>query len=126
MNANQKGCYAEHHFASTAIKQGFNVSMPLLDSSPYDCIIEKNGALKKVQVKYLGVDRYKHRGNTQITLKRSGDPSYDKRLVDFFAIWSEEYLGFFIIKNLGQTSLRVSLNNKYKENFNNFDLFHNC
>jgi len=126
MNANQKGCYAEYHFASTAIKLGFNVSMPLLDSSPYDCMIEKNGVIKKVQIKYLGDKRYKHKGTTQITLKRSGDPSYDKKYVDFFAMWSEEYKGFFIIKNLGQTSIRVSINNKYKENFNNFDLFHNC
>ena len=60
MNGNQKGCFAEYHFATTAIKQGFNVSMPLLDSSMYDCILEKNGKLFKFQVKYLGAERYKH------------------------------------------------------------------
>tara|TARA_R110002167_G_scaffold344434_1_gene553913 strand:+ start:1587 stop:1961 length:375 start_codon:yes stop_codon:yes gene_type:complete len=122
MNANQKGCYAEYHFSATAMKNGFNVSMPLLDSSSYDCIIEKKGSLFKIQIKYLGENRYKHRGSTQITLKRTGEPSYDKKYVDYFALWSEEYKGFFIIKNLGQTSIRVSITNKYKENFNNFAL----
>tara|TARA_R110002153_G_scaffold171794_1_gene324648 strand:- start:6 stop:383 length:378 start_codon:yes stop_codon:yes gene_type:complete len=123
VNANQKGCYAEYHFAATAIKEGFNISMPLLDSSTYDCILEKGGDLFKLQIKYLGDKRYKHKGNTtQITLKRSGESTYDKKYVDFFALWSEEFKGFFIIKNLGQTSLRVSINNKYKENFNNFAL----
>jgi len=122
MNANQKGCYAEYHFSATAIKEGFNVSMPLLDSSSYDCILEKNGKLFKFQIKYLGANRYKHRGTTQITLKRSGESSYDKKYVDFFAMWSEEYQGFFIIKNTGQTSIRIAMHNKYKENFNNFAL----
>ena len=122
MNGNQKGCFAEYHFATTAIKQGFNVSMPLLDSSMYDCILEKNGKLFKFQVKYLGAERYKHGRSIQIVLKRTGTPTYDSKFVDFFALWSEEYNGFFILKNEGQKSLRLSLHNKYKENFNNFAL----
>ena len=111
MNGNQKGCFAEYHFATTAIKQGFNVSMPLLDSSMYDCILEKSGKLFKFQVKYLGAN-----------LKRTGHASYDRDFVDYFALWSEEYNGFFIIKNIGQKTLRLSLHNQYKENFNNFAL----
>ena len=122
MNGNQKGCFAEYHFATTAIKQGFNVSMPLLDSSMYDCILEKNGKLFKFQVKYLGAERYNHGRSIQIVLKRTGTPSYDSKFVDFFALWSEEFNGFFILKNEGQKSLRLSLHNKYKENFNNFAL----
>ena len=102
MNGNQKGCFAEYHFATTAIKQGFNVSMPLLDSSMYDCILEKNGKLFKFQVKYLGANRYKHGRSIQIVLKRTGTPTYDSNYVDYFALWSEEYDGFFIIKNEGQ------------------------
>jgi len=120
VNGNQKGCFAEYHFATTAIKQGFNVSMPLLDSSMYDCILEKNGKLFKFQVKYLGAERYKHGRSIQIVLKRTGTPTYDSNYVDFFALWSEEFNGFFIIKNEGQKSLRLSIYNKYKENFNNF------
>ncbi len=122
MNHNQKGCFAEYHFASTAILNGFNVSIPLLDSSQYDCILEKNGKLFKLQVKYLGADRYKHGKSTQISLKRTGTPTYDFKYVDYFALWSEEYKGFFIVKNEGQKSSRLSMHNKYKNNFNNFAL----
>ena len=96
--------------------------MPLLDSSMYDCILEKEGKLFKFQVKYLGANRYKHGRSTQVTLKRTGNPSYDPNYVDFFALWSEEYDGFFILKNEGQKTLRLSLHNKYKDNFNNFAL----
>lgn len=124
MNHNQKGCYAEYLFATTAIEKGFNVSMPLLDSSKYDCILESNGNLFKIQVKYLGKDRYKHNGTMQITLRRIGHTFYSDKEVDFFALWHEEYQGFFIIKNEGQKSLKLNINGKYKENFNNFALIH--
>ena len=122
MNGNQKGCFAEYHFATTAIQKGYNVCMPLLDSSMYDCILEKNGKLFKIQVKYLGADRYKHGRSIQVVLKRTGAPNYPKHLVNFFALWSEEFDGFFIIKNQGQKTLRLSLHNQYKINFNNFEL----
>ena len=75
-----------------------------------------------MQVKYLGADRYKHGKSTQISLKRTGTPTYDFKYVDYFALWSEEYKGFFIVKNEGQKSLRLSMHNKYKNNFNNFAL----
>ena len=48
MNINQKGCFAEYKFATMAIEKGFNVSMPLLDASAYDCILEKNNTLYKI------------------------------------------------------------------------------
>lgn len=31
---------------------GYNVSIPITESAPYDLIVEKGGKLKKVQVKY--------------------------------------------------------------------------
>jgi hypothetical protein len=49
-------------------------------------------------------------------------PSYEKKYVDYFALWDERHNGFFIIPNLGQTSLKLNPNGKYKENFNNFAL----
>ncbi len=122
MNHNQKGCFAEYHFASTVISLGFNVSMPLLSSSYYDCILEKNGKLFKIQIKYLGKDRTQRKNSVQITLRRTGLPSYEKKYVDYFALWDERNNGFFIIPNLEQTSLKLNINRKYKENFNNFAL----
>ena len=122
MTPNQKGCFAEYLFATTAMKHGFNVSMPLLDASKYDCILEKEGKLFKFQIKYMGKDRYRHDGGVmQITLRRVGHQSYSLKMVDYFAIWHEEYNGFFIIKNIGQKSMKVNINGKLKDNFNNFE-----
>ena len=122
MTHNQKGCFAEYHFAATAISLGYNVSTPLLNSSYYDCILEKDGKLFKIQIKYLGKDRSRRGNSMQITLRRTGLPSYEKKYVDYFALWDESNDGFFIIPNLGQTSLKININGKYKNNFNNFAL----
>lgn len=121
MNQNQKGCFAEHMFAVMAMKNDFNVSMPLLDSSAYDCIIEKNNVLFKIQIKYLGLHRVEKQKSMQCVLKRDFG-CYSLKDVDFFAIWYEKGNGFFIIKNKEQRSIRVSLEGKYKKNFNNFAL----
>jgi hypothetical protein len=122
MNHNQKGCFAECHFAAIAIQHGYNVSTPLIGSSYYDCILEKDGIMFKIQIKYLGKDRRRHKNSIQITLRRTGLPSYEKKFVDFFALWDEGNNGFFIIPNLGQSCLKININGKYKENFNNFAL----
>ena len=49
------------------MQNGFNVSMPLLDASPYDAIIEKDGKLFKIQIKYISDDRKKGESNTHIS-----------------------------------------------------------
>jgi hypothetical protein len=52
VDSNTRGCYAEYKFATMAMEYNMRVSMPLLDSSPYDCIVElPNGKLKKIQIK---------------------------------------------------------------------------
>ena len=123
MDRNQKGCFAEYKFATRAMENGFNVCMPLLDSSTYDCVLEKDGVMFKVQVKYVSADRQKdpEHNNTRVTLHRDGGV-YPAHLCDYFAVWFDEYDGFFIIENEGQKAMRFSLTNKYKDNFNNFDL----
>ena len=93
-----------------------------MNSSYYDCILEKDGKMFKIQVKYLGKDRLRRGNSMQITLRRTGLPSYEKKYVDYFALWDESNNGFFIIPNLGQTSLKININGKYKNNFNNFAL----
>ena len=121
MNHNQSGCFAEYKFATRAMEQGFNVSMPLLDSSPYDAIIEKDGELFKIQIKYVSADRKKRRDDIQLNL--SGlKVFYRLKDVDFFAIYFEEHDGFFIIKNKEQRSIRLSMSGIYKDNFRNFAL----
>ena len=121
MNHNQSGCFAEYKFATRAMEQGFNVSMPLLDSSPYDSIIEKDGELFKIQIKYVSADRKKRRNDVHLNL--SGVKGfYHLKYVDFFAIYLEEHDGFFIVKNKEQRSIRLSMSGIYKDNFRNFAL----
>jgi hypothetical protein len=115
MNANQKGCFAEYKFATIAIENGFNVSMPLLDSSPYDCILEKDGGVFKIQIKYISEHR-------RLLLKPSNASHYRHEDVDYFAVWHEKLDGFFVLKNIGQRTYSLNLSGEYKENFNNFDI----
>lgn len=119
MDRNQKGCFAEYKFATRAMENGFNVSMPLLDASAYDCILEKNGKMFKVQVKFFT-------GENHHTTIRKGTGNYKKPYgldeVDYFAVWNDLQGGFFILKNTGQLGYALSKEGKYAENFNNFDI----
>jgi len=121
MDINILGCTAEYRFAVMAMENGFRVSMPLLDASPYDAIVETPSGLKKIQIKSTA---QKVKNNAvALTIKREGDP-YPKEDVDFFAIWVEVFQGFYIVPNNGaQRRLKFSLNGKkYSNNFNNFAL----
>lgn len=121
MDRNQLGCLAEYKFCTKAIENGFNVSMPLLDSSPYDCILERDLKLYKIQVKNISAKRKFNGNNIHLVLRRSTD-FYTKAEVDYFAIYFTVLDGFFIIPNYKQKSIRLSINGKYKNNFNNFAL----
>ena len=119
MNSNLLGCTAEYRFAVMAMENNLRVSMPLLDSSPYDCILElPDSSLKKIQIKSTGkpvVPRGIH-----VTLHTT-NRYYKLNEVDYFAIWVQVFNGFFIIKNTGTNSaFKFTRNGKYSKNFNNF------
>lgn len=121
MECNYMGCMAEYLFATECLKKGFNVSMPLLDSSPYDCVIEVGGRLLKIQVKSTTKNLTTNKNSVHINLGNDKN-LYTKENVDYFAIFSFLFNGFFIIKNTGcMKSIRLNINGKYSENFNNFD-----
>ena len=115
MDRNQKGCFAEYKFATMAMEKGFNVSMPLLDSSPYDCILEKNGNVFKVQIKFMSEHR-------RLLLKPSNASHYSIKDVDYFGVWHQQLNGFFVLKNIGQRTYSLNLSGEYKDNFNNFHI----
>jgi hypothetical protein len=121
VDRNQLGCLAEYKFSVKAIENGFNVSMPLLDSSPYDCILERNLKLYKIQVKNVSAERKFDGNNIHLVLRRTAD-YYTTEEVDYFAVYFTVLDGFFIIPNFQQRSLRLSISGKYKDNFNNFAL----
>lgn len=122
MDNNQRGTYAEYLFATECIKQGYNVSFPLMDSSVYDCIVDTGTKLFKVQIKSTTKTPDKNRENVQVGLQNS-KVFYTLENVDYFAVWVEIFNGFFIFKNTGNMhTIRLSLNGKHKKFFNNFAL----
>lgn len=118
------GCLAEYYFATEAMSKGFTISMPLLDSSAYDCILDNGTKLLKIQIKAIYKKRKVRNKNKWKLNLRNGDNFYDLKDVDFFAIYNDDLNGFFIIRNNQQKSLVINANGKYKDNFNNFALFY--
>lgn len=87
-----KGMIGEMAICKRAVEKGMCVSKPLVDNLEYDLIIDVNGILKKVQVKYSSV--INNRGNVltfdvgRSGLKESGDRKYKKENVDIFLLYS--------------------------------------
>ena len=120
MDSNLIGCIAEYKFAAEAMERGFLVSFPLLDSSPYDCIVETKEGFKKIQIKSV----VKKEKFARCYLRKSVDDPYNIKDVDYFAIFVEHHNGFYIIKNDGKVkNFYLSKEGIYKNNFNNF-VFH--
>lgn len=120
MDNNQQGCLAEYTFATECLKRGYNVSFPLLDSSVYDCVVDVEGRLIKVQVKSTTKVPELHHNTVHCRLANS-KADYTLERVDYFAVWVKYFDGFFVFKNTGNMrSIRLSKVGKYKNKFNNF------
>jgi len=121
LDTNIIGCLAEYLFATECLKRGYKVNFPLLDSSPYDCIVDDGKNLYKIQVKSSGKTPV---GSTKsVHCKLRGSKSiYRTEDVDYFAVYIESFGGFFIFKNKEKMpqSIRLSIYNKHKVFFNNF------
>ena len=119
MNSSRFGCFAEYLFAVEAMKNNLLVSFPLLHTSVYDCIIDTPNGLSKVQIKAIDES---NRTRKRIFLSDRTGNLYSTYYVHFFAIFSKQRNGFFIIKNDGiLKSFTLGLE-KYSKNFNNFAL----
>lgn len=126
MNTKDKGDYAEALFIAKAIKKGYVVSVPTGDNAPYDCILDVNGSLKKVQVK----GRYsKEEGSVLIIPLQSSRNYINKKqyhyteVVDYLAVvdlgTDQVYLldmsdDCFNGKNIINLRLKVAKNNNTK------------
>jgi len=119
MNPNIFGCFAEYKFATMAMERGFLVSFPLLHSSPYDCIVDTKKGLKKIQIKAVNES---NRIKNRVYLVDKSRNFYKKNDVDFFAVYSKEREGFFILENTGKIKSFTLTLEKYSKNFNNFAL----
>jgi len=120
-DSNYIGCFGELLFFAECTKRGYIVSKPVLDSSTYDCIVDTNNGLFKIQIKSSGKHPQKEDPNIQVPIQNNKQ-LYTTTLVDYFAIYSTYYNGFFIFKNTGDMqSVRISLSGKWKDNFNNYN-----
>ena len=117
MNPNVFGCFVEYLFATKAMESGLLVSFPLLHTSTYDCIVDSPNGLFKIQIKGINED---NRTRNRIQFDCRNKSKYEKKDVDFFAVYSAERKGFFIFKNDGKIqSFTIGLE-KYSKFFNNF------
>jgi len=118
---NQRGTFSEYLFCTECLKKGYNVSMPLMDSSIYDCLVDTGKEIYKIQIKSSIKTPIKKNHNTIHVPLQNNKKKYTKTKIDFFAVYVDFFGGFFVFKNLGNMqSIRLSLTGKNRIYFNNF------
>jgi len=90
MNRQQKGEYAHLRFQARCVEKGIIVSKPQVETR-YDFILDDQGELKRVQVKFCDVASSGSKGAYQLNLRMVGK-SYHKRCytaaeVDMVIVW---------------------------------------
>jgi len=121
LDNNKQGCLAEYLFCVECLKRGYEVSMPLLDSSIYDCIVDTGTKLVKVQIKSTSKKPDGIHRNSVQTRIANNKQTYTKANVDYFAVYVYLFDGFFIFKNTGDVqTIRLSKVGKHSKKFNNF------
>jgi hypothetical protein len=121
MDQGRVGCHAEYLFATKCLEQGFDVSMPLRHTSPYDVIVDTGEQLIKVQVKSTAGSFRGTRKSIKMTISKNGDQLYSVDEIDYLALYVHEFQGFFIFKyDQPKGSYRLSTQGIYKNHFNNF------
>lgn len=119
-NSNYTGCAAEYRFATECTSRGYIVSMPILDSSPYDAIVDTHQGIYKIQIKYTNKEPLFPHKSVHVPLEKEYQ-TYTIENVDYFAIYTQYFNGFFIVQNKGSMkAIRLSLHGKYSDYFNNF------
>jgi len=90
MNRQQKAEYAHLRFQARAVERGAIVSKPLVETR-YDFILDEDGVMKRIQVKYCGVKSSGSNGACQVNLRSQGHtsrkPHYTKDEVDFIMVY---------------------------------------
>jgi hypothetical protein len=121
MDQGRFGAHAEYLFAVKCLELGFDVSMPLRHTSPYDLILDTGDRLLKVQVKSSSQPpRGKHK-SVNVLIYKSNNQLYEVGEIDYLALYVYEFQGFFIFKyDQPKMSYRVHPEGIYKKHFNNF------
>ena len=110
MDTNLKGSITEMKIMTHFLELGYNVSRPLLQSSKYDCIIDINGKLYKIQIKTA-----RNKDNNSFvfncksvttTGKQSITATYTKDEIDYFAT---EWKGIYYLIPVEECSVTKRL-----------------
>ena len=123
MKPKEKGDLAVAHAIYYFQTNGYEVSLPIGDKRPYDLVVEKNGLLEKVQVKYGG--RYGNNGKCCVALRTmGGNRSYytakrykkeDFDLLFAYTANGREYLvPWNCIANFSQIVIEASIYDRYR------------
>lgn len=106
----RKGDIAVTQAVATFTKQGYDVSLPITESAPYDLIIDLNG-LKRVQVKFTS--------NNYVDLRRIHSNSkgyvvklYDENSFDWLYVLDKEGNEFLFKDFIGKSYLRLRKSNQ--------------
>ena len=123
MNTKERGDLAIGQAINYFIKNRFEVCLPIGDKRDYDLVIEKNGNLQKVQVKYAGL--YGRSKTCKVGLRITGGNqsySYAKKYTqdsfDILFVYTEKAEIYVIpwseIKNRNELSIETRKYNMYK------------
>lgn len=135
-NNSALGKLAELEFNITALRRGYACLWPSVDIHGYDCVIDSNGRLFKVQIKSTAKVHYNNRGYQEVKFSCSKGKSsavpYDRTDFDFLVCFSHELKKWWIIPmeetpiEKGSRSLSIypeRKNSKYTKFENAWHLF---
>ena len=108
------------------VREGWFVSLPLQEHSPYDLIATKGSTIRRIQVKYRTEDKH---GALEVTLRNSWGNSkkgavrsarYSATDVDTIAVTNGDKIGYLDMKEVGHQDtfkirIRPSKNNQFKK-----------
>lgn len=70
-----------------ATERGIIVSRPVSDFTRYDRILDWNGKLYRVQIKYVSVSATHSQGAVQVNLRKNGGPFYSQDEIDALLVY---------------------------------------
>lgn len=111
--ASRKGLITETHFELECYNKNITVSKPTNNSSPYDAIVDVNGKLCKVQIKY---SNFRDCNGPRLNIGNK----YKVNDFDYLAVYVEHYRDWFIIPFAEVPKSGIRLNKKYQKYKNNW------
>jgi hypothetical protein len=116
---------SELSFQVKAVEKGLIVSRPISDNYKYDLIVDNGIDLQRIQVKSCSYMYRKNAYKVSIGHGASNKKSYDKKMIDFYAVYLVDFSAWYIIpveKIQGKKTLYLnaieSIYDEFKEAWN--------